>query len=246
MTLFIYSHLASPARSPKPTIPALTRLINDPDRRVRYSVISAFQNLGKSAQYAIPNLILSLDRSSESSSDRLDLSIALANIGESVKSTPVLLSALNGSDWRDRIKAASALGKIGQSSKAIPILLPFLDHRNPEAREMAIFALASLGESGKSAIPALLPLLKDPNSDIRLTTAYALSLLGESAPAIPVVRQLLNQASKDSRRSATYFLGILASSEKSIIPYLRLLLKDADPVVRDRAAEALEKLGLTS
>jgi HEAT repeat protein len=65
------------------------------------------------------------------------------------------------------------------------------------------------------------------------------------APELDVPRclELLRDGNTNERSSAATALGKLGAKAKKAVPYLVKALKDKDIVVRDRAAQALEKIG---
>lgn len=155
---------------------------------------------------------------------------------------------------------------------AVPAIIESLPSYGDEAARMASTTLQALGETDESGEPMLdaalrhesialrfrltyearrlkspsqacVPYLDSSNAETRLKAARWLALLGDKAAATEPALQKLqkNDPDPDVRLAAGEALRKI--SKKAVFPALLEGLKDADPVVRGRAAQALVKSG---
>lgn len=93
---------------------------------------------------------------------------------------------------------------------------------------------------GAEAVPVLMEgIRRTVDSEQARSCAYLLARFPDATNAIPVVLPLLKRA--DSRSTALYTLGHLRA--RQAIPAARRALRDRDPLVRMRAAQALGRIG---
>lgn len=175
-----------------------------------------------------------------------------------------LISTLKDKDPNIRRGAAEALSTIG--TPAVEPLIAALNYKDPDARQGAnetfgtigrqhAFnyvlcdrsegAVEALGMIGKPAVEPLIAALKTPHSAFQLEAEeQALAKIGE--PAIePLIATLDNRALLD-KFGESYFrkiaFEVLVAIGTPAIGSLIAALKDSDPHVRQRAAEALGKI----
>ena len=153
-----------------------------------------------------------------------------------------------------RIEASFALTRMSPHSRsAVPALAQALADQQPLVRINAITALISLRAESRPAIPALLKILHKE----RLRTPFggfvgsipeaAATALGwassGSAEAVPDLTKALQTAQTEGMRiAAARALGEIGAVAQPALPYVRALLQDQDPRVREVAAEALKKI----
>ena len=112
-----------------------------------------------------------------------------------------------------------------------------------EFRAAAAWDLLYLGPAAKDAVPSLIAALKDDDLFVRLDAAVAFGHIGpEAAPAIPALVQALTNQHRGVRFNSAYSLGLLGPLAKDAVPALKVALNDADPDVRTKALEALQKI----
>lgn len=119
---------------------------------------------------------------------------------------------------------------------AVAHIVPFLAHEKEGRRIVAANALRDIGDP--AAVPHLLPLLGDRFFTVREVAARALSTLGPRAEQ--ALLDALPSAGAPARRHIIRTLGVMRS--KKAVPALKLLLEDADPLVREDATRALEAI----
>ena len=105
------------------------------------------------------------------------------------------------------------------------------------------FVLIYLGPAAKDAVPSLMAALEDDDLFVRLDAAAAFGHIGpEAALAIPALVQALTNQHRGVRFNSAYSLGLLGPMAKDAVLALKVALNDADPDVRKKALEALQKI----
>jgi len=162
----------------KPALPALIKALEEDDRQVWSSAVSAIAALGPEAKDAIPALIAALDatgqrghRQRDARQVALRCAYALSRIGAAAM--PAIIEALQKEDAGPRIGATQALGLFGAEARgAIPLLIDHLaDSREPVREE----TVRALGLIGPAAGPALVAALGDGDLRRRAGAAQALA-----------------------------------------------------------------------
>jgi hypothetical protein len=162
----------------------------------------------------------------ESRTKQVDL--AIRQIG--TNSIPLLVSMLSAKD--SRLKAA--LLSIMRKQHWVKIHITSAEERLATAN----LGFRALGAAAKPAIPALAELINDPT-----TSGAAIGSLSDiGADAIPVLARALTNRNASVRADAISGLRDIKGSAREIIPLLIDRLKDKDPLVRGRAAEAFRVL----
>jgi len=181
----------------KLALPALIKALDDEDKQVWSSAVTAIAAIGPDAKEAIPVLIADLDTSGRRGRRQRDgrqivmrSAYALSRLGP--EAIPPLVEALRKEDAGLRIGAAHALGPFGAEARAaIPLLINNLaDGRDPVSEESA----HALSQIGPEAGPALVAALGDGDARRRAGAAAA---LGQMLPPFrdggPAVEQALGQ-----------------------------------------------------
>ena len=155
-------------------VPALVKLLDDPNRFVRSSGARALGYMGPRAEEAIPALLRQLQDKEQS--PRHFAVEALGKIGpKAAGAVPTLLRWArdpNAAIRRDTV--AAALGNIGQeSSQVVPVLVSLLEVE--DLRREVIGALSKFGPQAKEAVPALVPLLEHDDETVADAAAEALA-----------------------------------------------------------------------
>ncbi len=190
----------------KPALPALIKALDDDDKQVWSSAVTAIAALGPAATDAIPKLIGALDTSALRGRRQRDgrqlvmrSAYALSRMGPAV--IPPLVEALGKEDAGLRIGAAHALGPMGAEARAaIPLLVTNLaDGRDPVREESAL----ALSQIGPAAGPALVVALSDGDARRRSGAALALAQMTPPFPAAGTpVEQALGQEKDKLVRAA--------------------------------------------
>lgn len=247
-------------------IPKLLQTLKDPNPIVRERAAFALEKFGRIE--AIPELLIALK--SSNSSVCISAVEALGNLGSS-QAIPELITAFYNGDKHLQTVAAKALGKLG-CQEIIPGLLNALDSRNISLIATAGDMLGQLGYNAAisklvqiadrydewpneelgaaaagalrsftniAAIPSLIVALWSSNSWVFASVAVVLEQLG--TPAIPELIKALESSSDSLRANAAYILGKLECTEA--VPGLLKLLDDKKSYIRDRATQALKRIG---
>jgi HEAT repeat protein len=209
------------------SVPALIRLLKDPDGALHGFAALALGNQGEAAAPAIPALIEAL---ADPAAGRLDDGTLVA----------YLLT----------MPAAEALARIGP--QAVPALLEAL--KAPRTRGQALVALERMGPRARAALPALRDLLGSDDKRLRAGAASALLHI-DDAPEAPlrVLTALLADPDRDTRRTAVDALArraggswerpatrTLALPREAVKPLLELL---TDQDLRGPAGRVLGRMG---
>ena len=178
------------------TLPALARLLDDPDREVVAVAARALGRLGDAA--AVPFLLARLEDGmltpgqvagalrhiGGDAADRLaaycshvnpDVRLVATQVLSRIAGpthTRVLVDALYDPVRSVRVSAAQALGRIGDP-RAAPALLVALSGDDPRLRTRAAAALGEIGD--ESALPGLTAAVEDRDIDVSRAAAQALS-----------------------------------------------------------------------
>lgn len=137
-----------------------------------------------------------------------------------------------------------ALGSNG--SCAVPKLMEIY-YRNPDI-DVKITALAEMGLVGPAAVPELIKIATQPstNVNIQATACRALGeIRAEPGLTVPGLTKCLRDSKWEIRAEAADGLGYFGTDARSAVPALVKLAKE-DPIVKDRALAALEKIDVVA
>ncbi len=153
---------------------------------------------------------------------------------------PRLEGALAGESDMVRANAAMVLGDIGDRS-SLPVLMRSLDDPYYRVRCLSAHAIAKLAPGDAAARDAVAKRLsREDNGMARVDLAWSLALLGNRS-GLPTIRDLLFRGSpEDVRAEAAIALGDLGDA--SDLPVLQKALADKMGIVRNRVAEAMDKI----
>jgi HEAT repeat protein len=236
------SRLSQEPESAKSAIPALTRLLSDPDVLIREASSEALGKICASTKFVTPEVIIGLKKVSlkaEGMNDFFRAAEALSIIESSMpgiilKLHPELVSesvqALGNSDFNSNVGdgASYLLGRLqGKVSSIVPALLIALESRNSIVRANAAraFQYADLEAqtiSGELVLPQLLRRLKDDIPEVRKQSANSLGqFVLESRTIIPSLIATIQQDNDSEVRQT----GI--SSLSNINEYLQNISPEA-------------------
>lgn len=218
--------------------PRIRQSINDlsaptPERRAR--ALAHLASVGPAAAPAVGRIVASLN--DPHPVVRQTAASALTEVGpEARAAVPALILALADVDAVLRRRVCVALGEIGEGANAaVPALIKAL--QTDDSLTVKRHAAAALGELGAAA--AVGPLVETLGSeDIRLRAVVAVALARLGRRAVPRLIETLRHPSPTARAAAVRVLGKGEWRCDAAGP-LAALLTDADPSVREAAAEAL-------
>jgi HEAT repeat protein len=123
---------------------------------------------------------------------------------------------------------------------SVPALIKALQSQKPEVRADAAQKLGALGEAAKPAIPALIAAMRDRQASVSRAVTEALVRFGEDAR--PGLLALADDPAAWLRCRAVQTLGRLPSDPSMVAPLMKAL-EDHDQCVHDKAVEALGRVG---
>ena len=139
-----------------------------------------------------------------------------------------------------REQAAMAFYELGPAGISVQSELATL-LTNYSSAACAAHALAGMGPS---AIPAFVAALTNSSTWISDCGVWGLAQIGtESRSAVPQILALLQKGNTADMRLTLWALGEIHEPGEVICPELVRLLGYSDPIVRNSAAEALQKFG---
>ncbi|MCC2685147.1 MAG: phytanoyl-CoA dioxygenase [Paenibacillaceae bacterium] len=209
-------------------IPALGRLLNDPEETTALNAAYALGHMGFGGVAELANCIrggttLAAGRA------------AYGVQGGGAMAIPVLLELLRHQDGKRRALAAFALGMLGYTAKeAVGPLIDCLQDQDEWVRRNAVEALGMIGNTGGQAVPALTKVLVE---SLRDETAESLKA---SDMYVATQKYILN---KIGYTAALSLLRVGKEGDAGqVVPALEQALRSKDRYVRAYAAEALSHL----
>jgi beta-lactamase regulating signal transducer with metallopeptidase domain/HEAT repeat protein len=207
-----------PLRSLDELIEKLNKNPNDDDVRQLNDLARAGTNITAALEVLTKLLKTSLDAQPL---DKPFAVRAIRNYPSATRTIPSPLSVLNAFAW------------IGPTAEpAVPLLLTALKADDVNVYRMAIQALGATGPAAMAAKPSLLLALKDTDPAIRWTAANALRKIdpSELARCLPVLLEVSTAFSPGARVYQIRALADLGPEAATILPSLRPLLSETDPV----------------
>jgi HEAT repeat protein len=222
---------------------ALARAFKDKDETVRFV---AFESLKCYGEHAVPVLAEALK-----DEDAKVRRLAAGNLGDlylrcrSADSTRAVGSALGGALLKDkkadvRLMAATELGRMGEPG--VPALLSALKSHDADSRRTIISVLhngASDVAPRRNVVPAVAECLKDEDAGLRRDAAMLIGELGDRAGAALPALLTASKAEDKGGEAAREALQKVHKAPRPAAPELLAFLKDPEPRVRLKAAEAL-------
>ena len=208
----------------KPALPALGKMIHDPNWRVRNSIAEALEQISPAAAKAVvselPELMDLLKH--EDGDVQGTIRVLLRVAPESKAAIISVLREMLKSDLSKQTQAVQIFGEIGP------------DALDPSVVKEVVTAIKQL----------LYEIHENGNWCHRLDAAVALVRLDpESKPlAISVLVELLDDSYWGARESAANALGDIGPGAKAAVPALTKLLRDSTEHVQQASREALKKI----
>jgi HEAT repeat protein len=203
-----------------PAIPAIRRLLDGPDPRMRTVAADLLGKVGAESPEA--EALLADRINSKEPRTRLEALHALEKLGPAARHrVPELLAKLRDPDMQTHQAAARALASVLEKdpTPVLPDLLAMLQDRNPVTRASGAHALSRFGER---AAPALGPLQAQLNDRDPLACTYAAIALGEigkaASPALPKLKELSKardfRVSGAARDAVSHIRGVPTLSQQ--------------------------------
>ncbi len=217
-------------RMGQPAIPALSKLINEPDAASSRRAIDILGRIGH--EDGLPLLMDALGHQDREIRDAAIL--ALGDFGP--LSIPHLAKLRTDPNWQKRWAGVYALMLIASPEAAEPMVAALVDD-DDRVRYQAIEGLTRLRDD---ALPALKRALEHEDAKVRLAVVTALSGMGTS-DTIPILQEAVGDKDPQVRDLAVLALG--ATGSPDAIPALALALKSDDAKVRGDATSSLVRFG---
>ncbi len=224
-------------------VPALVEALHDKDFCVSEKAAIA---LGAVGDPAVPPLVEALK--SNNASARKGAAQALSYMSPDVqkKVGAALLPSLLSGDEFVRGEAAmriTSMGKIG-----IPVFLEAIKKEDVNLRQRSVDGLGEIGIATPEVVEALIALFKDPEKTLRLKGSVVLGRLGQRDPTVyPKVAPHLASKDKEVLLGTLRALGDMGGVAEPSLPQITFLLEEnADPDLRNEAAESLINMGTTA
>ncbi|HYT88393.1 MAG TPA: HEAT repeat domain-containing protein [Gemmataceae bacterium] len=132
------------------TVPALARLLRDPDLDVSLVAENTLKSFGADAKAAVPDLIAATRVGDAEARVAALQTLASVGVADAASSIPAVIDALGNTDARVRRTAAETLGSFGRSASAAVLpLRQLLQDEDAEVRRAASDALLSIQPIGK-------------------------------------------------------------------------------------------------
>jgi HEAT repeat protein len=257
----------------KAAIPALVKLLQDPDPGVR--ALAALSLRPIRMDFTSPDLTPALLAGLKDPDPELRRRVVLVFSGNTPKSPEVinaLRQAVKDTDDQVRIGAAGILCTVpGEAKTLVPVLREALS--DIRYRKSALAGLTQAGPAAKEAMPALIAALKNP-SDVQFAAqaAMTLSFVGGNDAVAPLLQalptahpqlrpklvhamdlsgtvqvspflELTKHGDAEVRMASIQALGRRAGLASEVVPALTVALNDLDPRVRAMAVQAIDKQG---
>ena len=229
------------------SVPALTQALEDPSDAVRANAAASLWNLGEASRPAIPALRKVLDDSSAVVVG--NAAGALKNLGVPISNLiPAYRRLLTLRDCKSRI-----IGVKGLIDEVPPTMLfeqawecgeaPGVDPDTQRAARDAVRKIVNRRD--RVLVPQILEKLRKlgsrDGSDLTLAVS---SIEPPVTEAVPVFIALIDAPNESTQRGALYGLGRMGTASIPAVPRLvECLQSHKDPDTREKAAEALGKIG---
>lgn len=169
------------AGAAKEAVPALTKLLSDPDIAVRKSAAEGIGGIGPAAIDAVDALLIALksDKSVQPS-----VAHALGEIGGKPEAViPALVGLFGTDDPQGGVTSsfcASAVARYG--AKALEYLMPGLGNSQAKIRYWTAVSMLQIGEQASGSLEALEKVLTDPDPDVRRIAQMAVEKIRQPKP----------------------------------------------------------------
>jgi HEAT repeat protein len=162
---------------------------------------------------------------------------------EAPRMLPVMLRLMTDLKPDEQEFATWAIRRFGLDA-AVPLLVNKLQDEDRKIQLMAMRGLRSFGRSAKAAIPSIAQRLK--NSDEEVGIAASDTLLSLDAHNLPALVYRMHHGELGKRVGAYWMTAREEREPEFVIPEFMRGLTDAEPEIRQAAAEGLTKFGVAA
>jgi HEAT repeat protein len=225
-------------------VAAFLALLDDGDPTVRGFGVAAVRQMRPQDQTAaVPALmaLLSPDREVKPESRAAIARLLGSFRAEGSRSLDRLAQAARDDpDGTVRAAALSALPQVAEPQQAAALVASGLADPEARVRIVAVTRLRQLGAEAAPAAKELAAALADDDPRIREAAAAAIINIGE--PATRPLAEQLGGKSIEARKLALACLAKIGPAAKEALPAVEKCHSDADPLVRELAAVAIERI----
>ncbi|MDO8730571.1 MAG: HEAT repeat domain-containing protein [Candidatus Omnitrophota bacterium] len=231
--------LGSLARELPEALPYVLKAYRDPDKQVRGAVLGALSRIGPGPKEVIPAILKGFKDSEPEV--RARAVIALGRLGASSKEVvPALTRALNDPEPQVRTAALKILESFGGDAReAAPTVAARAGQGSPGERLAAAAAAIKIDPSQAGRmVPLLIVFLKDPALavPVRLQAADLLEETGVAGKEVVSLTELFSDSSPEIRART---IRMLARAGPEVVPAISRSMRNANPLVRTGALQAL-------
>jgi hypothetical protein len=220
--------------------------------------ITALDNLGSSAEPAMPDMIRAYNNSLSNVAQAVDhdypaeylaLTVPqlLGKMGPAARGAiPSLLQGAASTNANVRWVAVTALGQIhSDSATVVPFLVKLLKDPDPIVRQNGLQALGEFGKDAESCVPVIVGMLDDRDNRVRSAALHTLSKLhvnpGVTIPAL--VKALENSRDDHDRFDIMMTLQTFAADAKPAVPaMIEALKRTTNKNLRSNMSEIIEDI----
>jgi HEAT repeat protein len=206
-----YELLGKFGASARSSLPAVKRLMLDPDPHTRSLAARTLAAIDRTGKDVLPDLLEML--SDRDAWVRMGVLNALGEMGPAAKPTLERIRvALRDSTEKVRLNAAVALWRItGKKEESLAVLTSLYRDGNPWFRALSVKTMRRI-EKNKNQLLMLLRLLEDENVEVRSKAFEILSEMGTDArEVLPEVEPLTRHRNYEVRRIALQLKRALSS-----------------------------------
>ncbi|MBI3865919.1 MAG: HEAT repeat domain-containing protein [Planctomycetia bacterium] len=228
-------------------VPAIVPFLRQPDKWLAVRAAHALGSIGTGAEAALHELELIVGNPKDPFSLRCACANALGGVGPAAHrslptlqkvmerpepSGPVIIGAVNESEWSEwdlRAAIIRTIGQIGAEHAAlISILRSQLTSRSSDLRAASAEQLGACGATSAEVLSDLIRLLRDEDTFVQARTAVTISRLkGDRGAAVEPLASLLINDNLYVRAAAAIALGKSGAAARPGLPALRKALSDS-------------------
>lgn len=222
----------------KDALPALSEVLRQENDKVHSAVFQAFRQIGADA---VPAAIDALGH--PAAAVRRQAAQLLGELNISDKSVVVALAhTLQDDHYTVRIQCLSSLQRLGPAANFVaPKVLALVDHADSPTRLAALNALTMVRGEVDMVLAAMAKAAKASDATTRQLAVRVAGTYGTKA--VPLVLAAIKDTDPIVRNEGLQRLATLPGDLKDALPVLRELMKEASPVTRRLAVQALGRAG---
>jgi HEAT repeat protein len=156
---------------------------------------------------------------------------------------PMLMGLITELPSDQQEYATSVIGRFGPDA-ALPILLKQLQNPDRKIQLVSMRSLKGFGRNAQAAVPAIVEQLKNPDEEVGLAAAN--TLLSLDAHNLRALVYRMHHGELGKRVGAYWMTAREEREPEFVIPEFMRGVTDAEPEIRQAAAEGLTKFGVAA